>query len=433
MAAKQVALVRTDGLFSLTVAVTALLAFRAWQTGRGWTWCWLAAAAATLTKGPLGPLLAGLGLLAALWERRTGRPAGLRGSHWAGVLLFVAIAGGWFALAFLEAGHALSDRMLVRELYGRAISKGEGSAMGQGFYLPTMYFLARYAPWSFVTCVALWRAWRRPAKDDIERRCERFLVCWFVPGLAVFSLAAHQRPDLIFPLIPAAALLAGRELARWLEKWPERKLVVSGAALVAVGILAVDLYYGRLRSSNEAVAQTRATEQLAAAILQRVGPEFPLVHVDSSPVLQMHLGTANPLVSEERALRLLASPAAAFVAVKNAGAVLERLPNRTIQVVAAAPPTRRTHMAVLSNRAVLDWHDPIATIIGPLRLEMTGVKHLCRRGRDFCLEAESDAARVELINESEQPVTVQVRFSGRFVRTEIVTVPPGGSRTVTGH
>jgi hypothetical protein len=32
------------------------------MAGSGWVWFWLAAAAATLTKGPLGVRLAGLGL-----------------------------------------------------------------------------------------------------------------------------------------------------------------------------------------------------------------------------------------------------------------------------------------------------------------------------------------------------------------------------------
>jgi hypothetical protein len=43
--------------FAFTVSMAAFLAFRAWNTGRGWIWFWLAAAISTLTKGPLGLLL----------------------------------------------------------------------------------------------------------------------------------------------------------------------------------------------------------------------------------------------------------------------------------------------------------------------------------------------------------------------------------------
>src|SRR5262245_19202690 len=70
--ARQIATARWDGLFALTVTIAALLALRAWDVGGGWTWFWLAAAASTLTKGPLGVLLAALGLGAVLWERRSG-------------------------------------------------------------------------------------------------------------------------------------------------------------------------------------------------------------------------------------------------------------------------------------------------------------------------------------------------------------------------
>src|SRR5207245_822367 len=82
---KELGLARTDGVFAFTVTAAALLAFRAWMTGRGWLWFWLMAAAATLAKGPLGLALAGGGLLACWWERRDREPVRLRGSHWTGV------------------------------------------------------------------------------------------------------------------------------------------------------------------------------------------------------------------------------------------------------------------------------------------------------------------------------------------------------------
>src|SRR5439155_1467719 len=75
--ARQVATARWDGLFALTVTIAALAAFAAWSAGRGWTWFWLAAAVSALTKGPLGVLLAAFGLVAVVWERRSGHPSRL--------------------------------------------------------------------------------------------------------------------------------------------------------------------------------------------------------------------------------------------------------------------------------------------------------------------------------------------------------------------
>ncbi len=352
--AKQVTLVRTDGLFSLTVAVAAMLAFAAWQNnGKGWTWFWFAAAAATLAKGPLGIVLAAGGLFAVLWEKRTGHSAPVKGSHWLGVLLFLAIAGGWFALAYSEQGHALTDKLLVRELYNHAVRKAGAKILGLALFMPSFDFLMRFAPWSIFACVAFWRLCRRPSPDDGQRRLERFLFCWFIVGLLLLSIAAHKRPDLIFPLIPAAALLAGRELSRFTTSWPDRRLVFVALCLTVVVSVCAGFQYGKQRLNNDGVKETQAAEELADIIRRQVENKFPLAHLDTSPILQMHLETASPLVSSETASRLLHGEAAAFVAVRNADVALPMLGTNGVYIVAEASRTKRTHMAVLGNRPSL--------------------------------------------------------------------------------
>jgi len=65
--------------------------------------------------------------------------------------------------------------------------------------------------------LALWRVIRYPAGNPGERHFERFLTCWILFGLLIFSLVRHQRADLLLPLWPACALFAVREMARWAE------------------------------------------------------------------------------------------------------------------------------------------------------------------------------------------------------------------------
>src|SRR5262249_44657975 len=153
----------------------ALLAYRAWSSGRGWVWFWLAAAVATLTKGPLGLLLAGEGLCASIWERKIGRPWPIRGRHALGVGLFLLITGGWFGLAWLHDGPPVVAKLLGKELVGHAITEARGHIPGALFYQPPLYYLARAAPWSVLAYLGLWRVWRRPSSEDTERRFERFL------------------------------------------------------------------------------------------------------------------------------------------------------------------------------------------------------------------------------------------------------------------
>ena len=117
-AARQMATARWDGLFALTVTVAALAAFRAWTLGRGWTVFWLAAAIATLTKGPLGVVFAGFGLMAAVWERVDGRRKPFEGTHLVGIVLFLLLTVGWFLLAYRRVGPHLVHNMFLDEFVG---------------------------------------------------------------------------------------------------------------------------------------------------------------------------------------------------------------------------------------------------------------------------------------------------------------------------
>src|SRR4029453_6232333 len=134
---KQIATARWDGLFALTVALTAIAAFDAWMKGGGWLRFWTAASAATLTKGPLGVLLGGLGLLAVVWERRSGTPAPIRGNQLPGIGVYLVIPVGWFVLAYLQVGWHLVDNMLGRELLGHAVEH----APGRRFTKPAWWFV----------------------------------------------------------------------------------------------------------------------------------------------------------------------------------------------------------------------------------------------------------------------------------------------------
>jgi 4-amino-4-deoxy-L-arabinose transferase-like glycosyltransferase len=91
---KEFGLARTDGVLAFMVTAAALLAFRAWISGGDWTWFWLMSAAGTLTKGPLGLILPACGLLACIWEKKSGDLSPSRASHLKGVVLFLLITAG---------------------------------------------------------------------------------------------------------------------------------------------------------------------------------------------------------------------------------------------------------------------------------------------------------------------------------------------------
>jgi hypothetical protein len=191
--------------------------------------------------------------------------------------------------------------------------------------MPTINFLSRFAPWSLLTCVALWRVSKRPTADNLERAFERFLFCWFLAGLLIFSLAAHQRPDLIYPLVPPAALLAGAELNRRLPAARRRLAMQVAYALVILGVVAVALQYHWLRRDNRSVQRTAVMRSFAEAVRTNVPPDATLVHVNEPFAVQAYLNTFSPYVTIERAAELMRSNTPVFVIVTNPALLLEQL------------------------------------------------------------------------------------------------------------
>lgn len=319
MMSKHVALVRTDALFALAIALGALAAHRAWERGGGWVPFWLAAGAATLIKGPLGLGLAGMGLLAWFWERRSDpATAPLRGTHWAGIGLFLLLVLGWLVPALLSAGQPLVDKLFFQELVGQATGMGKGGFPGQNLHKPTLYFILRFLPFSLFAAYALWRVVRRPEAEAAERRFERFLFCWIVGGIILFSLASHHRGDLLLPLWPAAALLAGREMARLTDRIGGRLMGTVLAGLTALFLGAAWwTYHLKAERQSEEVRYTVEAERAARALAASGLDVKRMHHLDTPVTLQLELGTFRTWIGEEEALRLSAGAAPVLLAVES--------------------------------------------------------------------------------------------------------------------
>jgi len=351
----QMVFIRTDALFVLTVTATALAAFRAWKLGRGWTWFWLAAAATTLTKGPLGVLFAGIGLLAAVWEMRGGKPAPVRGRQGVGIALFLLVTLGWFGLAYLREGWPLVNKMIGRELLGEGVAGVGHIVPGQRFHLPFLYFLSRFAPWSLLTCVGFWRILRHPSSDDWQRRFERFLFCWFFVPLILFSLAIHQAPRHVFPILPAAALLAGREMARLLAAARPKTLVAACAAGTVIALTLVVFVDYIEMSRNWHVTQSQSIKELADSLREKVGDGFPFIYADTCLALQYQLKTYRRATPIAQAVKLLQGDAPVFVVVCRLGTLETQLPpnGQKLYHVVDWPASGQLCFHIVGNRPFL--------------------------------------------------------------------------------
>ncbi len=302
MMSKHLGLVRSDALFTLWIAAGAWSAYRAWAHGKSWTWFWLFAALSTLTKGPLGLVISASGLLAWFWEKR--RFPGTRtpsGSHLPGLLLFALLCGGWFAAAVSVHGRELVDKLIFDELLGQATGARKDSFPGANFPEPTLNLLSRFVPFSFLGFYGLWRVVRRPPEDPDERRFGRFLAMWVFPGLLILSLAAHHRGDLVLPLWPPLALLAGAEGARLARRFPAPRVV---AAASAVGVLllayAAITYHGGASARNKVIRYSEEIRKAAEAFRESGIPPDEVAYLDTPTTFQMYLGSSRIWTTREK-------------------------------------------------------------------------------------------------------------------------------------
>ena len=430
MADQQMTTSRYDGLFSLPVALAALAAYRGWTTGRGWTWFWLAIAFGSLVKGPLALILAASGLLAAFWEKSSGTPQRIRGSHWLGIGLFILIGFGWLALAYAEMGKPLIDKLIGRELVGHAVTGHGKESLLSGAWEPTYAYFAMFLPWSIAGASGMWRVWKHPSPDTETRRFERFLFCWFLVGLLLFSVAAHQRSRLIVPLIPAAALLAGRELARWTTAWNQRRLLQASGLVTCVFLVLMAIFHFVLLGGKTAVQRTVAVRTMAADLKALAGEQFPLTYTDSPFALQIYLNTMRPQVTAAAAAAMLRGSIPAFVATgdDDYARLKKELSTNSpaIYELARWPETGKPFLVILSNHPRLEWPAHSVMLDGGLRIETQGARLSRKRKGILYFENQVADGSAILTNTSKEPLRIRLRMVGvGKAEVEEVSLEPG--------
>ena len=234
--------------------------------GRHWMWgFYIGMALATLTKGPVGflvpPLAAGLYLTATrrwtiFWQR---------GFPIAGTLVFLVLAGPWYAAMFLIHGDAYSSQAQAHTV-GRFLAPMEGHGAGPWFYIPVL--LLGFFPWSLLlpaSCYQAyqsWRDWRRggridsasPGSQDTPQsgnELEWFAWVWLIGTFVFFTLSSTRLPHYIGPLFPAASLLAALYWSRAVQDpstpWIRGSIhAMTGVGyLLAIGFASLPSLYGK--------------------------------------------------------------------------------------------------------------------------------------------------------------------------------------------
>ena len=236
-------LAKTDATLLATVLAAQLVLARLHMRGAagvtgGWPWLfWGAMGASMLIKGPIGPMVVGLTVLALIVLRRG--VAWLAPLRWGrGMLLFLAIVLPWYVAITVTTGDAFWAEALGRDLIGKIGEGQESHGAPFGTYAVAVWLT--FWPASILLPFGLWFGWRSRRDPAVI-----FCLAWILPGWLVFEATATKLIHYVLPLYPALAILAA---AGWLARPVDRlslryRLFLAVALLLALGLAAAPVVF----------------------------------------------------------------------------------------------------------------------------------------------------------------------------------------------
>jgi 4-amino-4-deoxy-L-arabinose transferase-like glycosyltransferase len=222
---------------------------------------YVAAAAATLTKGLIGIALPGIVIgtwIVLTWNWRMLLEVRLL----SGLALFLLIAVPWHIAVGVQTPEFFHF-YFVREHWERFTSTVHGRAQPWWFFL--VILAAGVFPWTGFLFQSLWRNIERILSRTPEGQAELFLALWFWLILLFFSLSDSKLVPYVTPMMIPLALFIGRYLAlAFVEpaKWPGLNvglwIAAGAAALIALVALVIGIAGARLAPTELADEIERA-------------------------------------------------------------------------------------------------------------------------------------------------------------------------------
>lgn len=185
---------------------------------------WAALGVSTLVKGPVGPGVVALTVLAlGLIERRWRWLGALRPLP--GVLLWALIVAPWLIAVSVVTDTGFVTAAVQEDFFPKLIGGQESHGAPPGYFLLTM--LIAFWPASLLVLPAVVEAWRRRHETAV-----RFCLAWLIPSWILFELVPTKLPHYAMPTYPALALLVATTV------------IAAGARLGAFGSWWAKAWYG---------------------------------------------------------------------------------------------------------------------------------------------------------------------------------------------
>jgi 4-amino-4-deoxy-L-arabinose transferase-like glycosyltransferase len=189
-------------------------------------------ALATLTKGPLAIVLAGLAFAIAIAVSADARRR-LLGLHWVlGLLMVAALSAPWFLYMWRRFDGGFVQGYVLNEnvrLFAQPLYQGQPPWW---FYIQIV--LVGMLPWSGLIVGRLYDDVRARRTPDAPDTFEVLLWSWIAAIVVFFSLSSFKLDHYVFPAAPALCLIAARAWSALRDDaaHPPRTGVLVGSRLV---------------------------------------------------------------------------------------------------------------------------------------------------------------------------------------------------------
>lgn len=187
---------------------------------------WLGLSAATLVKGPVGPMVVAL-TIAALWawDRKA---AWVKDIGWGwGLVLFFAVVGPWAIAITVATDGTFWGAAIGGDLTPKLVGGHERHGGLPGYYLLLAPLLA--FPATLLLPAGLVHGWRNRLEPGV-----RFALCWLIPTWLLFELLPTKLAHYTLPTFAALAWLMAASLREPLG----RRSALAGAGLLGFAALA---------------------------------------------------------------------------------------------------------------------------------------------------------------------------------------------------
>lgn len=243
---------------------------------------YVACSLAFLTKGFIGVVIPGLGILAFLVADRNLKEI-LKMRLWLGALIFLAMALPWFIALWHQGGTEYLKVFLFHNHLQRFLPDGLAGAVSadvSGHHNPIYYYLIEFPvgflPWSILLVPALIHACSRAGRSGApSEKGLLFAKCWFFAGIIFLTASSTKRTLYLMPIFAPMAIITAAYIESTLvfpsiNRVGKAFLWVFALVLLMIGAGAVPGYlYARhshvLASSGDLLAPISLLAILMAA------------------------------------------------------------------------------------------------------------------------------------------------------------------------